>query len=217
MRFRLPHLPFGHADLEPFISSEQIDTHYFGHHKAYVEKTNKLVGELGLEDATLEYLIHNQDGKVFNNAAQAWNHTFYWMGLTPQTPGPDPRSPLMAAINKRFGNLEGLKDRFIDSAANLFGSGWCWLVADPDGGLDIVNTQNADNPMRLERVRPIWTCDVWEHAYYVDYRNERKEYLRGIWRHVNWEFVARNYAAEEIPNMTKLMTGPAPGPASPRP
>ncbi|MBX3023032.1 MAG: superoxide dismutase [Bdellovibrionales bacterium] len=210
MKFRLPHLPFGHAELEPFLSSEQVDTHYFGHHKNYVEKVNQLVIEQGLPDATLEYIINNQDGKLFDNGAQAWNHTFYWMGLTPLTPGPNANGKLMEAINRKYGNLEGLKERFIESAAALFGSGWCWLVATPDGEIDIVNTQNADNPIRLERVRPLWTCDVWEHAYYVDYRNERKEYLRSAWRHVNWEFIERNYSTEEVPNMTRLMTDPSP-------
>lgn len=214
MKFHLPRLPFGHAELEPFLSSEQVDTHYFGHHKAYVEQVNKLVVDLGLPDATLEYIIHNQDGKLFNNGAQAWNHTFFWMGLTPLTPGPDVRGPLMTAINKKFGSLDAMKEKFVDSAASLFGSGWTWLVTTPDGEVEIVNTQNADNPMRLERVRPIWTCDVWEHAYYVDYRNERKEYLRSAWRHVNWEFVERNFLTEEIPNMTRLMTdSPLPEPA----
>lgn len=210
MNFRLPHLPWGHADLEPFLSSEQIDTHYFGHHKAYIEKTNNLITQLGLGDVTLEYIIHNQDGKLFENGSQAWNHTFFWMGLTPLTPGPSADGPLINAINKKFGSVEGLKERFVESAANLFGSGWCWLVATPDGDLDIVNTQNADNPIRLERVRPIWTCDVWEHAYYIDYRNDRKEYLSNAWRHVNWDFIERNFLNEEIPNMTRLMTDSSP-------
>lgn len=215
MKLQLPKLPFGHAELEPFQSSEQLDTHYYKHHKAYIEQVNLLSEEMNLKTPTLEYIIHNHDGKLFNNAAQAWNHTFFWMGLAPMSAGPNTGGPLMAAIQKKYGSVDGLRERFVDAAASVFGSGWTWLVATPDGELDIVNTSNADNPMRLERVRPIWTCDVWEHAYYIDYKNDRKEYLKRSWRHVNWDFVERNFTTEEIPNMTRLMISsdaPSPNP-----
>ena len=206
MRFHLPHLPYSHADLEPFMSSEQVDTHYFGHHKAYVDKVNKAVGELNLGEASLEFIIQNYDGRIFDNGSQAWNHTFFWLGLAPHASGPQVDGNFMKAIEKKFGGIEGLRDQFIESALNLFGSGWTWLVRTADGQLDILNTQNADNPMRGERARPIWTCDVWEHAYYVDYRNERKEYLTGAWKHVNWNFVEQNFMAEGVPNMSRHMT-----------
>jgi Fe-Mn family superoxide dismutase len=214
MKFQLPNLPYGHNELEPFMSADQLSTHYLKHHKGYVDKVNKAIEEQDLGDPTLEYLIHNQDGSLFDNAAQAWNHTFYWFGLTPETKAPESGKPLLTKIQKKFGGLDGLKAKFTDSATSLFGSGWTWLVATPDGDLEILNTQNADNPLRLERVRPLWTCDVWEHAYYIDVRNERKKYVEGIWSHVNWEFVERNYASESQPNMTQFMSAGQAVPAS---
>lgn len=206
MKFRLPTLPFGHADLEPFLSSEAIDCHYFGHHKGYITKTNELVKELDLEGTTLEKIILNHDGKLFNNAAQAWNHTFFWLGLSPRSKAPSGEGELMASIDKSFGGLEKMKERFMECGTNLFGSGWTWLVVDDLGQLEFTNMQNADNPIRIEKSHPVWVCDVWEHAYYIDYRNGRKEFLEGAWKHVNWEFIAYNLKHRRTPNMTKYMT-----------
>ena len=206
MEFKLLSLPFGRSDLEPFLSAEQVDSHYFGHHKAYVDQVNRDVAEMGLFDMSLEYIIRNQDGPVFNSAAQAWNHTFYWLGLTNRRCEPKGGGTFATAVNKKFGGMEGLREHFLDSASSLFGSGWTWLVASPSGELDVLNTQNADNPMRFEHMRPLWVCDLWEHAYYVDFRSERREYLRRAWQHINWEFIDKNYQSDEVPNMTRLMT-----------
>jgi superoxide dismutase, Fe-Mn family len=189
------------------MSSETIDCHYFGHHKGYIDKTNELLNELGLAGCSLEKIILNHEGKLFDNAAQAWNHTFFWLGLKPEIEPPKPGGPLMRAIESAFGGLEPMKEQFLDAATNLFGSGWTWLVANDLGDLDFINTQNADNPIRLEKSHPLWTCDVWEHAYYIDYRNERKEFLEGIWSHINWEFAEQNYHFRRIPNMSRLMQG----------
>lgn len=206
MKFQLPQLPYGQGDLKPFLSNEQIEYHYGKHHKAYIDKVNAAIEDQKLGDITLEYIINNHDGKLFENAAQAWNHTFYWMGLTPQSSVPSASGKFADAVTKKFGSTEGLKTKFIESALAVFGSGWTWLVANATGQLDIVNTSNADNPIRLEQSRPLWTCDVWEHAYYVDYRNDRKEYLGRAWSKINWQFVEQNFNLEGVPNMTKLMT-----------
>jgi Fe-Mn family superoxide dismutase len=205
MSYQLPKLPWTPADLKPFLSTDQVETHYSGHHKAYVDKVNKAIVDQKLGNPTLESLILNQEGGLFNNAAQAWNHTFYWYGLAPKAKGPDAGGRFMGAVNKKFGGMDGLRDRFMDAGTSLFGSGWTWIVATKEGDLDIANTQNADNPMRLKGVRPLWTCDIWEHAYYIDYKNVRKTYLERAWEHVNWDFVAANYEGSETPNMSKLM------------
>lgn len=204
MKYRLPTLPFGHADLEPFLSREAIDTHYFGHHKGYVDKTNELMGELGLDGISLEKVICNHEGKLFNNAAQAWNHTFYWFGLAPE-PG-EPSEELVRAIENSFGGLEEMKDKFLEVGKGIFGSGYAWLVADDKDHLEWKALPNGDCPLRLEHLRPVWTCDVWEHAYYIDYRNVRAEYLEGAWKHVNWEFVSECFKHKRPANMSRFMT-----------
>lgn len=205
MKFRLPRLPWEEDALEPFLSKEAVEAHYFGHHKTYVEKVNTFVDKLGLEGVSLEKLILNYDGAVYDNAAQAWNHTFFWLGLKPKSNTMDDNSELMRSINSQFGSLGGMKERFVEIASNLFGSGWTWLVANDAGELDIVNTHNGDNPLRFEKSHPLWCCDIWEHAYYVDYRFKRKEYLNRAWEHINWEFVDENFHTKRIPNMSRLM------------
>jgi Fe-Mn family superoxide dismutase len=193
--------------MEPFLSAETIDTHYFGHHKGYIDKTNELMGELGLSGVTLEKIILNHEGKLFDNAAQAWNHTFYWLGLKPQAAPPHKDGELWQAINRNFGSFDRMKEKFLESGTNLFGSGYTWLVTNSQERLEWINTQNADNPICHEHIRPLWCCDIWEHAYYIDYRNVRKEYLEGAWSHINWDFVEEGYRHKRVPNMTRFMIG----------
>lgn len=206
MKFKLPVLPWGMSDLEPFLTSDAIECHYFGHHKAYIDKVNELSAKLNLRNLTLEKIILNYDGTIFNNAAQAWNHTFFWHGLKPKSAKPHSEGNFGKAVEEQFDSLTGLRERFMDCATNLFGSGWTWFVTSDSGEVDVINTHNGDNPIRFENMRPLWACDVWEHAYYVDYRNERKQYLEGIWSHINWSFVEANYNLRQIPNMSRLMT-----------
>jgi Fe-Mn family superoxide dismutase len=192
MTHELPALPYAQDALEPVISSETIDYHYGKHHAAYVTNLNNLVEGTEFENATLEEIILKSDGGIFNNGAQVWNHTFYWNGLSPEGGG-EPTGALEEAISGAFGSFEEFKAAFVNSAATNFGSGWTWLVKNPDGSLEIVNTSNAANPLR-DGKKPLLTIDVWEHAYYVDYRNARPKYLQEIWNIINWEFVASNYA-----------------------
>ena len=187
----LPPLPFAKVALEPVISAETIDFHYGKHHQAYVTNLNKLVPGTDFESASLEDIVMKADGGVFNNAAQVWNHTFYWNGLSPDGGG-EPTGALADAINQAFGSFAAFKETFIKSAIGNFGSGWTWLVRNEDGSLAIVNTSNAANPLR-DGKKPLLTIDVWEHAYYIDYRNARPKYLDEIWKLVNWDFVAANY------------------------
>src|SRR5665213_656267 len=205
MKFQLPVLPWEEDALEPHISAETIELHYNGHQKAYVDKVNELSEKLDLEDLSLEKIILNHDGAIYENAAQAWNHTFYWLGLMPSAPAITPGGEFMKSVSSQFGSIEQLKDRFMDCGANLFGSGWTWLIANENGEINFINTHNADNPIRYEASHPLWTCDIWEHAYYVDYRNHRKDYLEAAWSLVNWPFVEECFRLKQIPNMSKLM------------
>ncbi len=191
MIHELPPLPFATDALVPVISAETIDFHYGKHHQAYVTNLNKLVPGTEFEDASLEEIVLKAEGGIFNNAAQVWNHTFYWSGLSPAGGG-QPTGDLGAAIQRAFGSFADFKAAFTKSAMGNFGSGWTWLVNKPDGRVKIVNTSNADNPMR-DGLTPLLTIDVWEHAYYIDYRNARAKYLDEIWNLVNWDFVAVNY------------------------
>lgn len=190
MAHELPALPYGRDALEPVISAETLDYHYGKHHAAYVTNLNKLIEGTEFADASLEDIILKSSGGLFNNAAQVWNHTFYWNGLSPNGGG-EPGGELGAAIDAAFGSFDAFREKFIASAVGNFGSGWTWLV-DGDDGLEIVNTDDAGNPM-TDGKRPLWTVDVWEHAYYVDYRNARPKYLDEIWKLANWEFVAANF------------------------
>ena len=187
----LPPLPFARDALEPVISAETIDYHYGKHHQAYVTNLNKLIAGTEFADASLEDIVMQSDGGMFNNAAQVWNHTFYWSGLSPDGGG-QPVGALAAAIDNAFGSFAEFREAFVKSAVGNFGSGWTWLVKDGDGSVAIVNTSNAATPLR-DGKQPLLTIDVWEHAYYIDYRNARPQYLDEIWKLVNWDFVAANY------------------------
>ena len=191
MAFELPALPYEKNALEPHISAETLDFHHGKHHNTYVTKLNGLVGGTELEGKTLEEIIKTSSGGVFNNAAQIWNHTFYWNSLSPNGGG-EPTGAVADAINAAFGSFEEFQAKFNDMAVNNFGSSWTWLVKKADGSLDIVNTSNAATPITEEGLTPLLTVDLWEHAYYIDYRNVRPEYLKGFWALVNWDFANEN-------------------------
>jgi Fe-Mn family superoxide dismutase len=193
MAFTLPPLPYALDALAPHISKETLEFHYGKHHQTYVTNLNNLVAGTEFESASLEDIIKKSSGGVFNNAAQVWNHTFYWDSLSPNGGG-EPTGELLAAINAKWGSVEAFKEAFNKSGAGNFGSGWTWLVKKADGSLDIVNTSNAATPITTSD-KPLFTCDVWEHAYYIDYRNARPKYLETFWNIVNWDFAAANLAA----------------------
>ena len=190
---KLPELPYDKNALEPHISEETLEYHYGKHHASYVEKLNKLISGTEFESMPLEDIIRQATGGIFNNAAQVWNHSFYWNCLNPDGGG-EPEGELADAIDQAFNNYSEFKDQFSNAAASNFGSGWTWLVSTDDGRLEIMNTSNADNPITEGRL-PLLTCDVWEHAYYIDYRNARPRYIEAFWNLVNWNFVARNAAS----------------------
>ena len=192
MEFSLPELPYPRDALSPHISAETIDYHYGKHHQTYVTNLNNLVKGTPNENKSLEELIKSSTGGVFNNAAQVWNHTFYWHCLRPNGGG-EPSGKVLTAINAAFGNFQAFKEQFTQTALTTFGSGWAWLVQKPDGSVALVSTSNAGCPLTTGD-RPLLTCDVWEHAYYVDYRNARAKYVEAFWNLVNWEFVAANMA-----------------------
>ncbi len=191
MAFELPELPYPQNALEPHISAETLSFHYGKHHNTYVVKLNGLVGGTEFENKTLEEVIKSSEGGVFNNAAQIWNHTFYWNSLSPNGGG-EPTGKIADAITAAFGSFDAFKEKFNDKAVNNFGSSWTWLVKKADGTLDIVNTSNAGTPITEDGVTPLITVDLWEHAYYIDYRNVRPDYLKGFWSLVNWEFANKN-------------------------
>jgi Fe-Mn family superoxide dismutase len=193
MSIELPALPYAQDALEPHISKETLEFHYGKHHNTYVVKLNGLIDGTPDADKSLEEIVQNSSGGVFNNAAQIWNHTFYWHCLSPNGGG-EPAGAVADAINGAFGSFAEFKSKFTDSAVNNFGSGWTWLVKNADGSLAIVNTSNAATPLTDEGVTPLLTVDVWEHAYYIDYRNARPNYMEAFWNLVNWEFVAANMA-----------------------
>ncbi|MDT8439673.1 MAG: Fe-Mn family superoxide dismutase [Wenzhouxiangellaceae bacterium] len=192
MAFALPALPYERNALEPHISAETLDYHYGKHHQTYVDKLNAAVDGTPDADKSLEDLIRSASGGLFNNAAQVWNHTFYWHCLSPNGGGA-PSGAVAEAINAAFGSFDTFKEKFTESAIGNFGSGWTWLVKNSDGSLAIVNTDDADTPLTGD-AKPILTCDVWEHAYYIDYRNARPKYLEAFWNLVNWDFAAEQFA-----------------------
>lgn len=192
MAFELPALPYEKNALEPHISAETLDFHYGKHHATYVTKLNGLVDGTDMADKSLEEIVKSSSGGVFNNAAQIWNHTFYWNSLSPNGGG-EPSGALADAINAKWGSFEEFKAALNDKAVNNFGSSWTWLVKTADG-LDIVNTSNAATPITEDGVTPLLTVDLWEHAYYIDYRNLRPKYLEAFWALVNWEFASENFA-----------------------
>ncbi|EWH09974.1 superoxide dismutase, Fe [Catenovulum agarivorans DS-2] len=191
MAFELPALPYAKDALEPHISAETLEYHYGKHHQTYVTKLNGLVEGTDLATKSLEEIVKTSEGGVFNNAAQIWNHTFYWNCLSPNGGG-EPTGKVADAINAAFGSFEAFKAELNDKAVNNFGSSWTWLVKKADGQLAIVNTSNAGTPLTEEGVTPLLTVDLWEHAYYIDYRNVRPKYLEAFWALVNWEFVEKN-------------------------
>ncbi|RCX02504.1 superoxide dismutase [Marinomonas foliarum] len=194
MAFELPALPYAKDALEPHMSVETLEYHYGKHHNTYVVKLNGLVSGSEYENKTLEEIIVSAPaGPVFNNAAQIWNHTFFWNSLSPNGGG-EPTGALADAINAKWGSFEKFQEAFNDKAVNNFGSSWTWLVKNADGSLEIVNTSNAGTPMTSGQTAII-TVDLWEHAYYIDYRNVRPDYLKGFWALANWEFAAANFAA----------------------
>lgn len=185
---RLPPLPYAYTALEPYMSRETLDYHYGKHHQAYVDKVNALIAGTPQERTTLEELVMHADGTLFDNAAQAWNHSFFWRCLSPrrQTPGRE-----LEGVLRSFGGLETFQQEFTRAAIAVFGSGWAWLIKDRSGAVRVVTTPNAHTPMR-DGHTPLLTCDMWEHAYYVDHRNDRGGYLKSFWQLVNWDFVASN-------------------------
>ena len=193
MAFELPALPYAKDALAPHISAETLEYHYGKHHKTYVDKLNGLVSGTEYEGKSLEDIIKTSSGGVFNNAAQIWNHTFYWNCLSPNGGG-EATGAVAEAINKAFGSFDKFKEEFTNSAINNFGSAWTWLVKKADGSVAIVNTSNAQTPLTDASVKAILTVEVWEHAYYIDYRNSRPNYLNAFWSLVNWEFVNAKYA-----------------------
>lgn len=192
MDHQLPELPYSKNALEPHISAETLEYHYGKHHQTYVTNLNKLIAGTEFEDMSLEDIIKKATGGLFNNAAQVWNHTFYWNCLSANGGG-EPSGDVSDAINKAFGSFDSFKEKFSTSAVTNFGSGWTWLVKNKEGSLEIVNTGNAGTPI-TEGQQVLLTCDVWEHAYYIDYRNARPKYLQAFWNLVNWDFVTKNLA-----------------------
>ena len=193
MSFELPALPYAKDALEPHISAETLEYHHGKHHNTYVTKLNGLVPGTEYEGKSLEEIIKSAPaGGVFNNAAQIWNHTFYWHCLSPNGGGA-PTGAIADAINAKWGSFEKFQEEFNDKAVNNFGSSWTWLVKNADGSLEIVNTSNAGTPMTSGQTA-LLTVDLWEHAYYIDYRNVRPDYLKGFWALVNWDFANENFA-----------------------
>lgn len=191
MAIDLPELPYAHDALAPHISKETIEYHYGKHHKTYVDNLNKLITDTEFANLSLEEIIMKSSGGMFNNAAQIWNHSFYWQCLKPNGGG-QPQGKLADAITQTFGSFDAFKEKFTQTAITTFGSGWAWLVQNQDGSLELVSTSNAGTPM-TQNQKALLTCDVWEHAYYIDYRNARPKYLEHFWQLLNWDFVAANF------------------------
>lgn len=188
MTFQLPKLPYAKNALEPFISEKTIEFHYGKHHQTYVDKVNNLIAGTEFENASLEDIIRKAAGGIFNNGAQVWNHTFYFSQFNPDG-CKEPKDELKAAIETKFGSFDAFKEEFTQAAVTLFGSGWAWLVKNEKGELEIVQTSNAGNPLR-EGKTPLLTCDVWEHAYYLDKQNARPKYVEDFWKIVDWKIIA---------------------------
>lgn len=190
MDHKLPALSYSMEALEPIISRETLEYHYGKHHQTYVTNLNNLIRNTEFADMSLEELVMKSSGGIFNNAAQVYNHSFYWNCLSPDAGG-EPKGKLAEEINHTFGSYPEFKEKFTQKAITTFGSGWVWLVKNMDGKLEIVSTSNAGNPL-TDGKQPLLTCDVWEHAYYIDYRNARPKYIEKYWDLINWDFVASN-------------------------
>ena len=191
MSFELPKLNYELDALEPVISKQTMEFHYGKHHQAYVNNLNNLIVGTEFENASLDEIVMKSTGGIFNNGAQVWNHTFYFNQFA-KDGCTEPRGELKVAIDKSFGSFDAFKDQFSKAAVTLFGSGWAWLVVNADGALEIVQTSNAANPMTSGK-KPILTCDVWEHAYYLNYQNRRPDYIEAFWKLINWDVVADFY------------------------
>jgi superoxide dismutase, Fe-Mn family len=189
MKFELPVLPYEIDALEPFISKKTLEFHYGKHHQTYLTNLNNLIAGTKFENAELETIIKQAEGPLYNNAAQVWNHTFYFMSFKKGEESL-PRTKLAEAIKSGFGSFEALKDAFTKASISLFGSGWVWLVINPKGNLEIIQEINAGNPLR-KGLKPIMTCDVWEHAYYLDYQNKRNEYIQAFWNLIDWDVIEK--------------------------
>ena len=193
MAHELPALPYAKDALQPHISAEPLEYHYGKHHNAYVTNLNNLIKGTDFETLSLEDIVLKSSGGIFNNGAQVWNHTFYWNCLSPNGGG-EPAGALADAINAKFGSFASFKEEFAKCAVGTFGSGWAWLVKNADGSVELMSTSNAGTPMTSGKTA-LLTCDVWEHAYYIDYRNLRPKYVEAFWNLVNWEFAAAQYGA----------------------
>lgn len=188
MKFLLPELPYSHNALAPIISEETISFHYGKHHQTYVNNLNNLIQGTEFENTDLDTIVKKSEGAIFNNAAQTWNHNFYFLSLTPDS-GKTPSTSLLKAINESWGDLDAFKSEFNKAAVSLFGSGWAWLVKDTEGKLSIIKESNAGNPL-TRGFSPLLTFDVWEHAYYLDYQNRRADYVATLWDLVDWNVVS---------------------------
>jgi Fe-Mn family superoxide dismutase len=203
MRFELPPLPWKADALEPYLSTHTIDVHYGRHHRGYLEKLEKAVAGTELADLDLVEIIRRAEGPTFNWAAQVWNHDFYWKSMTPKGGG-DPEGALADAVNASFGSIDKFRKEFAKAAESEFGSGWAWLVATPSGDLRVVSTDDAENPLKPGKDAPLLTIDVWEHAYYLDYENERAKYIQAFLAHlVNWRFASENFERARKPQARK--------------
>ena len=191
MAFELPNLPYDYEALEPVISKKTLEFHHDKHHAAYVNKLNNLIKGTEFEDSDIVDIITKSDGGIFNNAAQTWNHTFYFDQFG-KDKSSNPKGQLMDAIKATYGSFDEFKEKFTSAAKTLFGSGWTWLIKKPNGSLDIVQTSNAANPL-TEGLIPILTCDVWEHAYYLDYQNKRPDYIENFWKIIDWDIISGRY------------------------
>lgn len=204
MAIELPKLPYDYRDLEPYISEETLIFHHSKHHKNYVDKCNELIKGTMYDSMKLEEIViktafkEGKEKKIFNNASQAWNHTFFWNCMTPQ-PKKQPSGAFHKALETHFNNFESFVDKFTNSAAAIFGSGWNWLVKNHDDTLSIVSYSNAESPLAHGQV-PLLTCDVWEHAYYLDYQNDRKKFIENFWKVVDWEFIEINFERHQAFN-----------------
>jgi superoxide dismutase, Fe-Mn family len=191
VKHELPPLPYAMTALQPHMSRETLEFHYGKHHQTYVSNLNRLIQGTEFENAPLEDIVRRSTGGIFNNAAQTWNHTFFWNSLSPEGGG-RPHGEIAGAVDAKFGSFDEFKEKFSAAAIAVFGSGWAWLVKDEDGTLSIETTSNAGTPL-TGRGTPLLTCDVWEHAYYIDYRNKRPDFLQAYWNIVNWEFAQQNF------------------------
>jgi Fe-Mn family superoxide dismutase len=202
--FKLPELPYSTSALAPWLSPESFEYHYGKHHKTYIDKLNSAIEGTEDQKASLEDLVLKTKGGLFNNAAQSWNHTFFWYCISDKNNDISKFPEVQNALSKSFGSFDEFKAQFSNTAVAQFGSGWAWLVKDKSGKLEIVSTSNAETPITQGKI-PLLTCDVWEHAYYIDHRNARPKFVEGFLSRVNWQFVESNLKSDKTPDMTKLM------------